>query len=111
MSLPKYGTAPIKCAKRGCKWRGYETQLAKKSDPLHSSLSATRSICPSCGYDSYLFMTEKEITAWEKEKQLPLCAVGGTPVPGGMCGRVIVGLKYCGSADQCEHQRNQEQAA
>ncbi len=29
MGYPKFGTAPIKCAKRGCKFRGYETDLKK----------------------------------------------------------------------------------
>lgn len=62
-SLPAYGTAPIRCGKMKCKWRGYETELA--SVPHKSMKSATQKVCPTCGCDSYMHMTEKEIAAWE----------------------------------------------
>jgi hypothetical protein len=46
-----------------CKWRGFETDLAeRKEGPF------TRRICPTCGGDSYMFMTPREIAAWERAK-------------------------------------------
>lgn len=107
MSLPKRGMAPIKCGKRGCKWRGYETEM--KQVP-HPTVAGTISVCPTCGNESYMFMTKGEIADWERKKQLPLCAVRGIPGAGMACGHVIVGGKHCGSKDQCEHQRKQEAA-
>ena len=53
MSLPKYGTAQIKCAKNKCDWNGYETDMGKDKDG--------RCQCPKCGNQSYFFMTKKEI--------------------------------------------------
>lgn len=33
----------------------------------------------------------------------PTCKVHGMIAPGAMCSAVIVGLKYCGFAGDCEH--------
>jgi predicted nucleic acid-binding Zn-ribbon protein len=68
MSFPAYGTAPIRCGKTKCKWKGYETDLAKV--PHKTIKSATQSACPACGCNSYLFMTEREIANWERSKSV-----------------------------------------
>lgn len=69
MALPEHGTAPIRCAKRSCSWRGYETELAKVP---HPDFQGTCSVCPQCGYESYMFMTKGEIAAWERKKAAQL---------------------------------------
>lgn len=61
---PKFGTAPIRCGRTRCKWRGFENDLA---DGAKNGLVAPK-LCPSCGCDSYSFMTEREIKAWERAK-------------------------------------------
>lgn len=33
----------------------------------------------------------------------PLCKVNGRIAPGAMCGSIIVGMKYCGFAGECQH--------
>ena len=58
---PAFGTAPIRCGRTRCKWRGFETMLTDKRDGMF-----TRKICPVCGCDSYSFMTRGEIAAWER---------------------------------------------
>ena len=65
---PEFGKAPIKCAKRGCNWRGYETSMDSRKEVSPGGLTINRSVCPSCGNNDYYFMTEKEIAAWEKQK-------------------------------------------
>ena len=64
---PAWGAAPIRCGKMKCKWRGYETDLvevqSKKFGP-----GVTQKICPTCGCDNYMHMTEREIGAWEKTR-------------------------------------------
>jgi hypothetical protein len=67
MSYPKFGTQPIRCSKRACKWRGYETDLKGVPHPTLGAL-ATQKVCPSCGCDSYYFMTPKQADAWERAK-------------------------------------------
>ena len=37
--------------------------------------------------------------------EMNTCAVRGMPVPGAMCGKVIVGGKFCGHDGTCEHKR------
>ncbi|WP_196782647.1 hypothetical protein [Chromobacterium paludis] len=68
MEYPEFGTAPIKCGRSKCKWRGYETQMARMPDE-RSGLAITRGVCPVCGCSSYSFMTEREIKAWERKKE------------------------------------------
>lgn len=63
-----FGSAPIRCGKTKCKWRGFETDLSNKP-ALNAGVSVTQNVCPTCGCDSYMFMTEKEITAWERVKR------------------------------------------
>jgi hypothetical protein len=75
MSLPAYGTAPIRCGKRKCQWKGYETDLAQV--PHKTIKSATQSACPSCGCNGYMFMTEREIAAWERSKTEAASKEGG----------------------------------
>ena len=60
---PAFGTAPIRCGKTRCKWRGFETQLADKKAGMF-----TFKLCPLCQCDSYMFMTPREIQAWERSK-------------------------------------------
>jgi hypothetical protein len=63
---PKWGTAPIRCGRTRCKWRGYEGDLA----PRYSGSITRTHVCPDCGCDCYMFMTEKEIAVWEKQKEI-----------------------------------------
>jgi hypothetical protein len=56
---PEYGTAPIKCGKRKCKWTGTELEL--KSTPHPTQNNVHQKVCPLCGNDSYLFTKTKEI--------------------------------------------------
>ena len=62
---PEFGTAPIRCGKMKCKWRGYETDLEGKPD-MGYAIPVEKKVCPTCGCDSYMFMTEKEIAAWNR---------------------------------------------
>lgn len=75
MSRPAWGTAPIRCGKMKCKWRGYETDLA--SVPHKKFKHATQSVCPTCGCDSYMHMTEREIAAWKRVQATPSSANQG----------------------------------
>ena len=59
---PAFGTAPIRCGKTRCKWRGFETDLAKR----RGEHGMTHGVCPTCGCDSYMFMTDKEVAAWKR---------------------------------------------
>lgn len=67
MSHPPFGTAPIRCGRTRCSWRGYETEL-KQAPSTIAGLRCTQSECPTCGCDSYSFMTTGEIKAWERKK-------------------------------------------
>lgn len=63
---PAYGTAPIRCGRMKCKWRGYEGELVGVP---HKELSGvTNNVCPTCGSHGYYHMTPKEIAAWERKK-------------------------------------------
>ena len=64
MERPPFGTAPIRCGRTGCPWRGYETD--QKEELGCSGIS--HAVCPACGYDSYTFMTAGEIQEWERQK-------------------------------------------
>jgi hypothetical protein len=66
MSRPAWGTAPIRCGKMKCKWRGYETDLVSVPHKKLSHLGVSSSVCPACGCDSYMHMTEREIAAWKR---------------------------------------------
>lgn len=57
MSYPKFGTHPITCGKRKCKWTGYETDLTKGDG------NGSPSTCPVCGSDGYYYMSEKQMKA------------------------------------------------
>jgi predicted nucleic acid-binding Zn-ribbon protein len=63
---PPFGTAPIRCGKTRCKWRGHETELAEV--PHAEWAGAMQKVCPACGCDSYMFMTKREIAAWERSR-------------------------------------------
>lgn len=63
MERPKWNTAPIRCGRTKCKWRGYEGQLSERKEGPW-----TRKVCPKCGCDEYMFMTPGEIKAWERKK-------------------------------------------
>lgn len=70
MALPPRGTAPIRCGRTRCSWRGFETDL----ESVPETIEGTRykiSICPHCGNNSYSFMTAGEIKAWERRKASP----------------------------------------
>lgn len=62
---PAFGTAPIRCGRTRCSWRGYETDLKEMPSNVGSTIFSC-SVCPSCGCDSYSFMTVGEIKAWER---------------------------------------------
>lgn len=65
-ALPDYGTAPIRCGKVKCGWRGFE--LDRKQVPgTMGGIQCTKSVCPTCGCDEYMFMTPGEIKAWERK--------------------------------------------
>lgn len=72
MTRPAWGTAPIQCGKRGCGWRGYETDLATRKERLWSFY-----VCPACRCDSYVFMTPRQIAAWERAKSAASQAIEG----------------------------------
>lgn len=63
-SRPAWGTHPIRCGKTKCKWRGYEGD--RVSVPHKRIEGLTAKVCPTCGCDSYLFMTEREIASWKR---------------------------------------------
>ena len=66
-SRPEFGTAMIRCGRTACKWRGFETDLQKKPGTI-GGLTCTTNVCPTCGNDSYSFMTAGEIKAWERKQ-------------------------------------------
>lgn len=70
MSLPErppFGTAPIRCGKTKCSWRGFETEMKEVIGALHG-VRCTFRVCPTCGNDDYMFMTPGEVKAWERKK-------------------------------------------
>lgn len=113
MIRPPYGTAPIRCGKTRCAWRGYETDLKQVPFKGFEGIKANRCACPTCGADSYSFMTPGEIKAWERKKGLTKptpegqeaqkCGVRGLIRPNAMCGHMIVGGN-CGFSGVCQHQ-------
>ena len=62
---PAWNTAPIRCGRTKCKWRGYEGQLSSVKEGIW-----TNSVCPVCGCHEYMFMTPGEIKAWERKKAI-----------------------------------------
>jgi SUMO ligase MMS21 Smc5/6 complex component len=60
---PEWNTAPIRCGRSKCKWRGYEEDLI-----LERREKWMQRVCPECGCDEYMFMTPGEIKAWERKK-------------------------------------------
>ncbi len=65
---PDFGKAPIRCGRTRCSWRGYETDLSKVPSTI-GGLRCTSIACPTCGCDSYSFMTVGEIQAWERKQR------------------------------------------
>lgn len=61
---PTFGTAPIRCGRLRCKWRGFECQLVDSE----KRNGMTFKLCPLCFCDSYSFMTPGEVRAWEWSK-------------------------------------------
>ena len=41
-------------------------------------------------------------------REVNMCAVRGVLTEGGMCGKVIVGGKYCGHDGACKHKRTDQ---
>lgn len=39
----------------------------------------------------------------QKQQDRPTCAVRGMIRPGAMCGKIIVGMRYCGYKGECPH--------
>ncbi len=80
MPYPAFGTAPIRCGRTRCKWRGLETELQEAPTTI-GGMRATKRICPTFGCDSFMFMTAGEIAAWERKKstQTQRTEGGGTP--------------------------------
>jgi hypothetical protein len=67
VSLPAHGTAPIRCGKKKCTWRGYETDLIGVPSKRFGA-GVTDNVCPLCGENGYYFMNAGEIKAWERKK-------------------------------------------
>lgn len=65
---PEWGTAPIKCARRKCSFRGYETDLAEKPGRI-AGVACRNYVCPQCGCGDYYFMSDREIANWKKTKK------------------------------------------
>ncbi|WP_338496183.1 hypothetical protein [Delftia tsuruhatensis] len=59
---------PIRCGRTRCSWRGYETDLNKVAGTI-GGVTCTDHVCPTCGCDSYSFMTVGEIQAWEWKRR------------------------------------------
>jgi hypothetical protein len=75
---PAYGTAMIRCSKRKCTFKGYETDLVTR---VVVGSATSKQLCPECRCDSYYFMTEKESSA-HKEAQRQAAGVNiNTPIP------------------------------
>lgn len=68
MSYPPLNSAPIKCSKRRCTFKGYESDLKGIPKDLGNGFTSTLKVCPRCGCESYYFMTEKEAAAWTERK-------------------------------------------
>jgi hypothetical protein len=49
-----------------CKWRGYETDLISVPHKRIKGMGLTAQVCPVCGCDSYMHMTEREVAAWKR---------------------------------------------
>lgn len=64
---PAYNTAPIRCGKLKCKWRGYEGDLINVPSTRFGP-GVTDKVCPVCGENGYYHMTPREIAAWERRK-------------------------------------------
>lgn len=64
---PAYNTAPIRCGRMKCKWRGYEGELTSVPSKKFGA-GVTDKVCPVCGKNEYYFMTPREIAAWERSK-------------------------------------------
>lgn len=64
---PAYNTAPIRCGKLKCKWRGYEGELVSVPSKKFGA-GVTDKVCPVCGKNEYCFMTPREIAVWERRK-------------------------------------------
>ncbi len=62
-SRPAWNTAPIRCGRTKCKWRGYEGELI-----YERKKEWTQTVCPGCGCEEYMFMSAGEIKAWERKK-------------------------------------------
>lgn len=60
---------PIICSRKGCGWRGYESQMSQVPDESYTGvIKVSKAVCPKCGCDSYYFMTDRQIKWWEKQK-------------------------------------------
>lgn len=64
---PAYNTAPIRCGKLKCKWRGYEGDLVEIPSRRFGP-NVRDKVCPVCGENGYYHMTPGEIQAWERKK-------------------------------------------
>ena len=73
---PPSGTAPIRCGRTRCKWRGFEADLQEFECCAMGGESCSCSVCPVCGYDSYSFLTPSEIAAWEQAQRAAQAAKG-----------------------------------
>ena len=62
---PAWNSAPIRCGRSKCKWRGYEGELIEERRK-----EWVQNVCHECGCDEYMFMTTGEIKAWERKKAI-----------------------------------------
>ena len=64
---PAYNTAPIRCGRMKCKWRGYEAELVGVPSKTFGP-GVTDKVCPVCGENGYYHMTPREIQVWQRRK-------------------------------------------
>ncbi len=75
-NLPPLNTAPIRCGRARCAWRGFESDLKKVPGRI-GTVACINNVCPTCGNDSYMHMTPGEIAAWERAKAAAEAKRGG----------------------------------
>ena len=73
MDYPKFGTAFIRCGRTRCSWRGLEADL-KKVPGTMGDVRCVTSTCPTCGCDSYSFMSLREINSWKRKQSAAIAA-------------------------------------
>lgn len=81
MSRPAFGTSPIRCARRGCDWKGKEGDRIVHPDD--AGKFAQRLVCPACHHTDYTFPRRKRVVVARLEREVhqfpPDPAIDKTP--------------------------------